>query len=360
MIQQQNDFKIKLKHLEDDLLFRLATAKGDILDDIELIENLEKSKKISVEVGKKVAIIQVTEAKINEMSENYRPAASRGALIYFLMTDLGKIHQFYKYSLESFINVMNRSIDVITEKKEAEPEANKEGEEEGAPEEKKEEEEEKKEEEVEKKEEEVEKKEDGEAKEEGENVAIGIKEGEEEPEEEKVEILADPISPRSLSKRVTNLIDSITLTAFNYTRRGLLEKHKLIVSTMLTLRILLRKNVLTAAEVEHLTLGKFDTNPPPMPEVLRGFVNDQMWANCKALDQISNPFNNFTQSLEQDYLQWKKWYNDEKAEEADLPKAYKEISKFHKLLLLRAMRPDRLTNALNGFIFESMGEMYVE
>lgn len=57
MIQQQNDFKIKLKHLEDDLLYRLATAKGDILDDIELIENLEKSKRISVEVGKKVAII---------------------------------------------------------------------------------------------------------------------------------------------------------------------------------------------------------------------------------------------------------------------------------------------------------------
>lgn len=106
-------------------------------------------------------------------------------------------------------------------------------------------------------------------------MAIGIKEGEEEePEEEKMEILADPISPRSLSKRVVNLIDSITLTAFNYTRRGLLEKHKLIVSTMLTLRILLRKNVLTAAEVEHLTLGKFDANPPPMPEVLRGFVND--------------------------------------------------------------------------------------
>lgn len=105
-----------------------------------------------------------------------------------------------------------------------------------------------------------------------------------------------------------------------------------------------------------MTLGKFDPNPPPMPEVLRGFVNDQMWANCKGLEQLSNNiFNNFTQSLEQDYLQWKKWYNDEKAEEADLPKAYKEISKFHKLLLLRALRPDRLTNALNLFIYESMG-----
>lgn len=47
LITQQNDFKIKLKELEDELLFKLANAKGDILDDIALIENLEDSKKIS-------------------------------------------------------------------------------------------------------------------------------------------------------------------------------------------------------------------------------------------------------------------------------------------------------------------------
>lgn len=45
----------------------------------------------------------------------YRPAASRGALIYFLLSDLPKIHSFYKYSLESFIDVINRAIDDITE-----------------------------------------------------------------------------------------------------------------------------------------------------------------------------------------------------------------------------------------------------
>ena len=45
----------------------------------------------------------------------YRPAASRGALIYFLLSDLPKIHSFYKYSLESFIEVINRAINNITE-----------------------------------------------------------------------------------------------------------------------------------------------------------------------------------------------------------------------------------------------------
>jgi len=54
LITQQNDFKIRIKELEDDLLFKLANAKGDILDDIELIENLETSKTLSVEISEKV------------------------------------------------------------------------------------------------------------------------------------------------------------------------------------------------------------------------------------------------------------------------------------------------------------------
>ena len=117
LIQQQNDFKIKLKELEDGLLYKLANAQGDILDDIALIEQLESSKKLSINIAEKVQIAKTTESKINETSEIYRPAATRGALLYFLLTDLTKIHTFYKYSLESYLVVIHRAIDKISEKK---------------------------------------------------------------------------------------------------------------------------------------------------------------------------------------------------------------------------------------------------
>jgi hypothetical protein len=39
-----------LKELESGLLKQLAEAKGDILEDIELIESLEYSKKLSMEI----------------------------------------------------------------------------------------------------------------------------------------------------------------------------------------------------------------------------------------------------------------------------------------------------------------------
>jgi dynein heavy chain len=113
IVAQQNEFKIKLKELETGLLRQLAESEGDILEDIELIESLEYSKKLSSEIKEKVEIAVETEKNINEASEAYRPAASRGALVFFLMSELYKIHSFYKFSLDSFVIVVKRAISLV-------------------------------------------------------------------------------------------------------------------------------------------------------------------------------------------------------------------------------------------------------
>jgi len=51
-----------LKELEESLLRKLIDQRGDILDDIELIESLERSKELSIEITAKVEIAKVTEA----------------------------------------------------------------------------------------------------------------------------------------------------------------------------------------------------------------------------------------------------------------------------------------------------------
>lgn len=86
------------------------------MENITLIENLEYSKKISIEIKEKVEIAKVTEVAINDASEAYRPAASRGALVFFMMNELYKIHSFYKFSLDSFVIVVNRAIDIVAAK----------------------------------------------------------------------------------------------------------------------------------------------------------------------------------------------------------------------------------------------------
>ena len=47
-----------------------------------------------------VAEAKVTEKKINEARESYRPAAARASLLYFILNDLNKINPLYQFSLK--------------------------------------------------------------------------------------------------------------------------------------------------------------------------------------------------------------------------------------------------------------------
>lgn len=58
----------------------------------------------------RVVEAEVTERSINETRENYRPAATRGSLLYFVVADLALVSPMYQYSLVYFIKMFNYCI----------------------------------------------------------------------------------------------------------------------------------------------------------------------------------------------------------------------------------------------------------
>ncbi|NXY12732.1 DYH17 protein, partial [Atrichornis clamosus] len=114
LTKSQNEFKIKLKELEDSLLARLSAAGGDFLRDTALVENLETTKRTAKEIEEKVKEAKVTEVQINVARENYRPAAERASLLYFILSDLGKINPIYQFSLKAFNGVFEKAIERAT------------------------------------------------------------------------------------------------------------------------------------------------------------------------------------------------------------------------------------------------------
>ncbi|NWT53909.1 DYH9 protein, partial [Erythrocercus mccallii] len=111
LTKQQNEFKITLKTLEDNLLSRLSSASGNFLGDTALVENLETTKRTAAEIVQKVQEFQETESRINEAREHYRPAAARAALLYFTMSQLHAIHPMYQFSLKAFHTVFQRAME---------------------------------------------------------------------------------------------------------------------------------------------------------------------------------------------------------------------------------------------------------
>ena len=111
LVVQNAKMAKELKQLEDNILQLLADSKGNILDDIELIDNLALSKKTSKEINEKVKEAAVTEKEIDETREKYRPVAFRGSILYFCICDLSTVDPMYQYSLQWYITLFVKSCD---------------------------------------------------------------------------------------------------------------------------------------------------------------------------------------------------------------------------------------------------------
>ena len=329
LIQSQNQFKIELKELENGLLEKLKNLEGDVVQNIDLINNLEQSQKLSREIRDKVAIALETEQKINKASEFFRPVAVRGSLIFFTMKELHNMSAFYMYSLESYLDVIVRALRIVADREARAKQEREEREREQAKTDK------------------------------SKSGSYDLDHSDEESEKAPEAPKPDPSEDEEyLRKHVGDLTEEMTLCSFKYVQRGLFEKHKIIFATMLCLRIMEKTGSLNQEEIKHLIQGKVHKNSQPAPEKVRKYLTEQIWRDCKELEYIED-FGNLSEKLETDHLHWRKWYAEEKIEEIDLPKQFKNVSDFHKLLLIKAMRPDRVSSALKKFVSSNMSPEFI-
>jgi dynein heavy chain len=106
---QQNQFKITIATCENDLLNRLELAGENILD-VDLVLNLEKTKKTQKEIQEKAVEAEKTSKAIDEARENYRKVAERASILYFILNDLHKINLMYQFSLKAFTVVFRDAL----------------------------------------------------------------------------------------------------------------------------------------------------------------------------------------------------------------------------------------------------------
>ncbi len=144
-------------------------------------------------------------------------------------------------------------------------------------------------------------------------------------------------------------------------------RHKQIFLTQLTFR-LMQLGILEGNEYDYQKMQFLIFCPQkkdvPVPAVLKKWMPDQVWFSVQKIIEIEL-FEQFAQHIEFGAAKrFEDWYNELTPETEKLPLDWKKLEQmpFEKLLVIRALRPDRITIALDNYIRKVMprGDDFVD
>mmetsp|Transcript_22422 Transcript_22422/g.30704 ORF Transcript_22422/g.30704 Transcript_22422/m.30704 type:complete len:1916 (+) Transcript_22422:3-5750(+) len=167
------------------------------------------------------------------------------------------------------------------------------------------------------------------------------------------------------TERVQSLQTTLRWTIFKWVVRGLFEKHKLIFLTQLAFG-LMQQNIVgedCGFSSENLRFLLFGPRLGDEKSTI-SWVTDLMWNGVKTLSQQIDGFEKLPADMEENSARFLEWFQSFNPETERLPGAWRELDKypFKKLMVVRVLRPDRITAALTSFIREILpkGKDFIE
>ena len=102
----------------------------------------------------------------------------------------------------------------------------------------------------------------------------------------------------------------------------------------------------------------------PEPNPSSGWLSDKQWGNIIQMSEQIGAFEGFAQDFRKNIEQWEKVYNSNSPHlpaETAWPSPWDAtLNIFHRLLVIRILRPDKLITAVQDLISKEMDQAYIE
>ncbi|CAL8343019.1 unnamed protein product [Lota lota] len=164
-----------------------------------------------------------------------------------------------------------------------------------------------------------------------------------------------------LPMRLKNIMDTLTHNVYNYGCTGLFERHKLLFSFNMTVKIEQAEGRAPQDELEFFLKGNLSLEKSKRKKPC-AWLPDQGWEDIVRLAELfPEQFGSLPEDVEKHLGQWEAWYDLEAPEQSAFPLKYEEnLTTFQRLLLLRCFRLDRVYRAVTDYVSATMGTKYVQ
>ncbi|XP_049877168.1 dynein axonemal heavy chain 12 [Pectinophora gossypiella] len=162
---------------------------------------------------------------------------------------------------------------------------------------------------------------------------------------------------KDLEKRLKFLKETFTYNLYSNVCRSLFDKDKLMFSFIMCSKMMLATDEMDHSEYLFLITGGIATENP--------YKNPTDWLPDKGWDEICRiidlpTYKDFKEDFIPNARQWKKVYDDMEPHNVPLPGKWDtKLTAFQKLLIIRFLRPDKLTIAISEFVEKQMGKKFI-
>ena len=177
------------------------------------------------------------------------------------------------------------------------------------------------------------------------------------------DIISGSKKSEDIEERLKILMSAITEQVFINVCRGLFNSHKIIFSFLITAGILRNTGFIADDEWNLVLKGvaflpsSFKKSPNPDNKL----IDDKFWDVAIYLSNTSETFMkpSLCSEIADKLVLWKEWMQSPEPQNEELPEPYNEIDIWHKLLLIKAFRPEKVNFTIIKFIDEKLGSQYV-
>jgi dynein heavy chain len=158
--------------------------------------------------------------------------------------------------------------------------------------------------------------------------------------------------------RVQNINEYFTFSLFSNVCRSLFEKHKLLFSFLLTVRILMNDGLVDMNDWKFLlaggAVGHKDTQNPA-----QSWLPAQSWMEVLSLSNLDS-FKDFEKTFVENLEVFNMIFESNQPHREKLPSSLKGVTPFQRLMIMRCLRPDKVTSAVQDFVTKNIGEKFIE